>query len=60
MVSVYLSSLLEEVISSTSSLFSFSLSSLVDWLVALDLATPLLLSLGVFLLAILKLMDQVY
>jgi len=58
-VSVYSSSLLEEGISSSSSLSSFSLSSLVDWLVGLDLATGLLRGLGVILLAIWKLMDEV-
>jgi hypothetical protein len=58
-VSVYSSLLLEEGISSSSSLSCFSLSSLVDRLVALDLATALLLDLRVFLLAIWKLMDEV-
>ena len=58
-VSVYSSSLLEEGISSSSSLSSLSLSSLVDQLVALDLATALLLGLLVFLLTISKLMDEV-
>jgi hypothetical protein len=58
-VSVYSSSLLEEGISSSSSLSSLSLSSLVDRLVSLDLATALLLGLRVFLLAIWKLMDEV-
>ena len=59
-VSVYSSSLLEEGISSSSSLSSFSLSSLVDRLVALSLATALVLGLRVFLLTIWKLMDEVY
>ena len=58
-VSVYSNSLLEEGISSSSSLSSFSLSSLVDRLVALDFATALLLGVRVFLLAISKLMDEV-
>ena len=58
-VSVYSSSLLEEGISASSSLSSFSLSSLVDRLVALGLAAALLLGLGVFLLTISKLMDEV-
>ena len=58
-VSVYSSSLLEEGIPSSSSLSSFALSSLVDRLVALNLATALLLGLRLFLLAISKLMDEV-
>ena len=58
-VSVYSSSHLEEGMSSFDSLSSFSLSSLGDRLVALELATALLLGLQVFLLAILKLMDEV-
>jgi len=59
-VSLYSSSLLEEVISSFSFLFSFCLSSLVDRLVTLGLAIAMLLGLGVFLLAILKPMDEVF
>jgi len=58
-VSVYSSSLLEQGISSSSSLTFVSLSGLVDWLMALDLATALLLGLRMLLLAILKLMDEV-
>jgi hypothetical protein len=58
-VSVYSSSLLDEGIPSSSSLFYFSLSSLVEGLGALELATALLLGLRVFLLAIWKLMDEV-
>ena len=58
-VSVYSSSLLAEGIPSSFSRCSFSLSSLVDRLVALDLATALLLGLRVFLLAISKLIDEV-
>ena len=58
-VSVYSSSLLEEGIASSSSLSSFSLSSLVERPVALDLATALFLGLQVILLAISKLIDEV-
>ena len=58
-VLVYSSSLLEEVISLSSSISSFSLSSHVDWLVALDLARALLLGLRMILLAISKVMDEV-
>ena len=59
-VSVYSSSLLEDAISSTSYISFFSWNSLVDRLVALDLATALLLGLRVFLLTISKLLDEVY
>ena len=58
-VSVYSSSLLDDGISFSSSLSSFSLSSLVDQLVAFDLATALLLGLRVFVLAISKLLHEV-
>jgi len=59
-ISVCWSSHVEEGISSSSSQSSFSLSSPIDWLVAFDLATALLLDLGVILVAISKLMDEVY
>jgi len=59
-VSVYSSSLLEDGISSSFPLSSFSLIRLVNWLVALDLAPPFLMCSQVHLVAVWKLMDEVY